>query len=198
MRLFIALNLPKSERERIDKAAQPLREEKLPVRWLVPDHFHVTLKFLGEVRKERLPQVEEAMARVAASTKAFKTKLGGFGAFPTVRRPQVIWLGVAANPELRCLKQDLEWTLGPLGFEAEMRAFHPHVTLGRADDRDGVGVFRRLDELMAALKFRGEIHVQTIDLMRSQTSREGSTYTLLSSAKLSATLTPSSEGELSA
>jgi hypothetical protein len=51
---------------------------------------------------------------------------------------------------------------------------------------------------MAALKFRGEIHVQTIDLMRSQTSREGSTYTVLSSSKLSATLTPSSEGELSA
>jgi len=186
MRLFIALNLPKSERERIHEAAKPLRDEELPVRWLEPDHFHVTLKFLGEVRKERLPQVEEAMARVAASTQAFKTKLAGFGAFPTVRHPRVIWLGVVANPELRCLKQDLEWTLGDLGFEAETRAFHPHVTLGRADDRDGIGVFRRLDEILAGLKFRGELRVETLDLMRSQTSREGSTYTLLSSGKLSA------------
>jgi 2'-5' RNA ligase len=186
MRLFIALNLPETERERIDKAAQPLRDLDLPVRWLGPEHFHVTLKFLGEVRKERMPLVEEAMTRVAASTRAFKTKLTGFGAFPTIRRPRVIWLGVVANPELRCLKQDLEWTLGEAGFEAETRVFHPHVTLGRAGDRDESGVFRGLDEVMASIEFRAELKVQALDLMRSQMTREGSTYALLSSEKLSA------------
>jgi 2'-5' RNA ligase len=185
MRLFIALNLPTAERDRIHKAAEPLRDGNLPVRWLGPEHFHVTLKFLGEVRKERLTLVEEAMARVASSTKAFKTKLTGFGAFPTIRRPSVIWLGVVATAELRCLKQDVEWTLGDLGFDAETRAFHPHVTIGRADDRDGAGAFRGLDTVMADMKFKGDMKVEALDLMRSQTSPGGSRYTLVSSARLS-------------
>jgi 2'-5' RNA ligase len=184
MRLFIALNLPKKERERIYRAARPLREEDLPVRWLEPAHFHVTLKFLGEVRRERLPQVDEAVQRVARSTAPFETKFAGFGAFPTIRRPRVVWLGVRANPELRCLKQDLEWRLGEIGFDAETRAFHPHVTLGRASDRNGAGAFRGLDELIAGLVFMGDVKVHTLDLMRSDTSREGSTYSLLSSARL--------------
>ena len=184
MRLFIALNLPKKERQRIYSAARCLREEEMPVRWLEPDHFHITLKFLGEIRRERVPRVEEAIARVAETTAPFATTLGGFGAFPTIRRPRVIWLGVGANPELRCLKQDIEWALGDLGFEAETRAFHPHVTLGRADDKNGAGAFRGLDDMMAELEFKGDVRVHSLDLMRSQVSPEGATYTVLSSAKL--------------
>jgi 2'-5' RNA ligase len=184
MRLFIALNLPKKERARIYRAARPLREEDMPVRWLEPDHYHVTLKFLGEVRRERVPDVEQVIARVAESTASFSTTLGGFGAFPTIRRPRVIWLGVGANPELRCLKQDLEWALGDAGFDSERRAFHPHVTLGRADDRDGAGAFRGLDEKVAGLEFKGDVKVHSLDLMRSQLSREGATYSVVSSARL--------------
>ena len=184
MRLFIALNLPKKDRQRIYRAARPLREGDMPIRWLEPDHFHVTLKFLGEVANGQEASLEELVTKVAQSTKAFTTKFGGFGAFPTIRRPRVVWLGIAANPELRCLKQDLEWALGDVGFEAETRAFHPHVTLGRADDRGGAGAFRGLDALMADMVFRGQVKVHTLDLMKSQLSREGSKYTVLSSVRL--------------
>ena len=184
MRLFVALNLPKKDRERIHRATRKLRDEELPVRWVDVDGFHVTLKFLGEVRRERLEEVEQAINRVASSTKAFRTKFGGFGAFPSVRQPRVIWLGVKANPELRCLKQDLEYSFGDIGFEAETRAFHPHVTLGRADDREGAGAFRSLDDLLSALECTGDVRVATVDLMESKLGPGGSKYTLLSSVKL--------------
>ena len=184
MRFFIALNLPQKERQRIHAAARPLREEGIPVRWIEPDDFHVTLKFLGEVRREVMPGIEGAAVRVASETRSFATKLGGFGAFPTVRHPRVIWLGVEANAELRCLKQDVEWALGDVGFEAETRAFHPHVTLGRVDDRGGAGVFRGLDEIMARIAFRGDLNVHSLDLMRSHGSGEGARYSIVSSAKL--------------
>lgn len=184
MRLFVSLSLPKKDRERIHRTARKLRETDMPVRWIDAGDLHITLKFLGEVRRERLEEVEQAMNRVASTTKAFSTRFGGFGAFPSIRQPRVIWLGVGANPELRCLKQDLEWSFGDLGFEAETRAFHPHVTLGRADDRDGAGAFRGLDDVMADLECEGEVKVTTLDLMRSQLSPQGSTYTVLSSARL--------------
>lgn len=184
MRLFIALNLPKKDRDSIYRAARPLREEDLPVRWVESDHFHVTLKFLGEVRRERVPAIEQALAKVAAETKPFTTTIGGFGAFPTIRRPRVIWLGVGANPELRCLKQDLEWALGDAGFEAETRAFHPHVTIGRSSDRNGAGAFRGLDDKMADMTFKGSLKVHTLDLMQSKTHRGGALYTVHSSVRL--------------
>ncbi|MBM4182802.1 MAG: RNA 2',3'-cyclic phosphodiesterase [Gemmatimonadetes bacterium] len=184
MRLFVALNLPKKDRERIRRATGKLRQTNMPVGWTDEGHYHVTLKFLGEVRRERLEEVTKAMHGVAESTKSFTTKFSDFGAFPSVRQPRVIWLALGASPELRLLKQDLEWSFGDIGFEAETRAFHPHVTLGRAGDRDGAGAFRGLDEILAELECKGPIKVSTIDLMESKLSPQGSTYSVLSSARL--------------
>lgn len=184
MRLFLALNLPKKERARIHRAARRLREQDLPVRWVEPDNYHVTLKFLGEVRRDRLASIEEAVERVTSATRNFSTQLGGFGAFPTIRRPRVIWLGVGANPELRCLKHDLEWGLADAGFEPETRSFHPHITLGRARSDGAAGAFRGLDALVPELGFEGALKVRTVDLMQSRLSREGAQYSVVASVRL--------------
>ncbi len=186
MRLFIGLKLPKKQKDRIFRAARPLREEELPVRWVDPENFHVTLKFLGEVRRDRVPPIQEALGRIAAGTSPFSTDIGGFGAFPSVRRPRVIWAGIRACPELRCLKQDLEWTLSELGFDVETRAFHPHVTLGRAREGGGDGVFRGLDTCFAELELDGELRVHTVDLMESRLSPDGARYSVVSGARLGA------------
>lgn len=184
MRLFIALNLPKKERMRIHRASARLREGDLPVRWIDPENYHLTLKFLGSVHQARVRDIEEIVQRVAQSTLQFDMTLESFGAFPTIRRPRVVWLGVVASAELRCLKQDLEWGLADAGFEAETRAFHPHLTLGRADAKGGAGQFRGFDEVLAETEFEGRATVHTLDLMRSHLSREGATYSVVSSAKL--------------
>jgi RNA 2',3'-cyclic 3'-phosphodiesterase len=184
MRLFIALNLPGEERERIHAAAAPLREAGFPVRWLDPENFHLTLKFLGDVRSEMLPVVEKVVRNVAGQTAHFPLSLGGFGAFPTIRRPRVIWIGATPTPALRCLKQDIEWGLASHGFERETRAFHPHITLGRADEQKGAGAFRGLDELSAGLGYSSVVPLDTVELMRSHLSRKGARYTVVQSSPL--------------
>ena len=186
MRLTIGLNFPKKQRASIHRSCRALREEGLPVRWLEPDDFHVTMKFLGEIRRDQVASIEERVAKVAAATKSFTTEFAGFGAFPTIRRPEVLWLGVSANAELRCLKQDLEWNLGDLGFGAETRSFHPHVTLGRADGSGGAGVFRALDTVMAGLDYDAELKVHSVDIIRSRLTPEGIRYKVISSSRLSA------------
>lgn len=178
MRLFIALNLPDDEKERIQAAVMPLREANLPVRWVEPENYHLTLKFLGDVQPERVDRVAAAVDEVAAKTAPFELDVGGFGAFPTIRRPRVLWLGVDATPALRCLKQDVEWALTDLGFDRETRAFHPHLTLGRADTEGGAGMFRGLDEMAASLTYTGTFDVETVDLMRSKLSKEGPDYSV--------------------
>jgi 2'-5' RNA ligase len=184
MRLFVALNLPKKERDRIFRSSRRLREEDLPVRWVEPDNFHVTLKFLGEVHPDRVERVEAVLERVARATGAFEVQTRGFGAFPTIRRPSVIWLGVDPSPVLRCLKQDIEWALATCGFERETRAFHPHLTLGRSSEESGGGAFRGLDELVAGMDYSGTFKVRNLDLMKSQLSKQGPRYSVLSSSHL--------------
>lgn len=186
MRLFLAVNLPKKEKDRIHRSARPLRERELPVQWIDPDHYHLTLKHLGPVRPERLDSIEAVMQKVSDSTQAFAASIAGFGAFPTIRRPEVLWAGIEATPEMRCLKQDLEWGLAELGFERETRAFHPHISLGRASGEGGAGAFRGVDDVVAEMAHSGEFMIRSIDLMQSKADRSGPLYTVLRSTKLSA------------
>ena len=185
MRLFIALNLPKKERDRIHRSARPLRESDYPVRWVESDQYHITLKFLGDVHPDKVERVQKALDRVAGGTPEFEVKMGGFGAFPTIRKPRVLWVGAEPSPALRCLKQDLEWALAECGFEREMQAFHPHLTLGRSTEDGGGGVFRGLEEMVGKLDYAGKFSVHTVDLMSSQLSRQGPSYTVVSSSHLS-------------
>ena len=184
MRLFIAINIPKKERDRIYRAARVLRERDYPVRWVKPELFHLTLKFLGDVRPEAVPTIEEVLGTVAAGTGGFEMAIGGFGAFPTIRRPRLLWVGVDPSPALRCLKQDLEWALSNHGFDRETRAFHPHFSLGRALSEDGAGAFRGLDDMAADLEYTGEVKVWKVDLMASHLSTSGPRYEVLSSFPL--------------
>jgi len=184
MRLFIAINIPKKERNRIYRAARPLREAEYPVRWVESELFHLTLKFLGDVRPAAVPGVEEVIGSVAEKTGSFPMEIGGFGAFPTVRRPRVLWVGADPSPALRCLKQDLEWALSDKGFDRETRAFHPHFTLGRATTNQGAGAFRGLDSLTADLSLSAEVKVWKVDLMESHLSASGPRYEILSSFPL--------------
>lgn len=184
MRLFIGIHLPGPLRRRIDEATRTLRDESLPVRWIEPENFHVTLKFLGDVPGDRISDVERVMISIGERTRRFSIQLGGFGAFPTVRRPRVFWIGIEASSELRSLKQDIEFGLVGVGFQSELRAFHPHVTLGRVRPRQGAGTFRGLDERLAAMTFQEEAEVVSVDLFRSRTSPGGTHYSVLSEARL--------------
>ena len=184
MRLFIALNLSEGAKEGVHNAARPLREAGLPVRWLDPDSYHITLKFLGNPHPELAPRVSDVIEEVAGKNRPFSMEIRGFGAFPTIRRPRVLWAGVEPVLALRCLKQDVEWGLAELGFSRETSAFHPHVTVGRARAETGAGAFRGLDALAAGLDYRHHIDVTSVEVMRSRLSRSGARYSVLSSVVL--------------
>ena len=184
MRLFIALNLPEREKDRIHRTVRRLKEARAPVRWVDPVNYHVTLAFLGEVPLERVGPVRDALNRVASKTRGFTMELKGIGAFPTLRRPRVIWLGIKASSRLRRLDRDLERALGPIGFEGDGRAFHPHVTLGRVKTKGGSGTFPHLQEMGAKLDHRAQIEMRRVDLMRSHLSKSGVRYSLMESGTL--------------
>jgi 2'-5' RNA ligase len=183
-RLFVALSIPSRERKKIHKVAEPLREDGLPVRWVDPTLYHITVKYLGDVRSEQIDEISETLERVASENQAFQAEMDRFGAFPTLRKPQVLWLGVDPNPALRCLKHDVEWSLSKCGFDRDSRAFHPHLTLGRVGKTGTAGAFRGFDEKAAELTYHGSFAVPEVHLMRSQYTSSGPRYSVVSKSRL--------------
>lgn len=154
------------------------------MRWVDPEQYHITLKFLGNVDRNRRSGIAKALGEVAGSTARFEVAFERFGAFPSARKPRVFWLGVEATPELRCLKQDIELRLKKQDFERDGRGFHPHVTLGRTRRGGRAGDFRDFSPLTAEEPLDATLGVTAIELVRSRTTRKGSRYTVQSRSPL--------------
>lgn len=183
-RLFLSIGLPPEIQSGIAQALDPVVSAGFPIRWAPPALFHLTLKFLGEVGDDAIPGILPVMDRIAQANAPFDLDLGGVGAFPTIRRPQILWVGVDPSPPLRCLKQDLEWGFTALRFERETRAFLPHVSVGRAARDLGAGRFRGLDEQAAAIEWRSSIRVPEVQLMRSDLHPGGAVHSLIHTSPL--------------
>lgn len=107
-----------------------------PVRWVRGDALHVTVKFFGEVVTDQVDAVREALRAATRNTPVLPFAPGELGAFPSLRRPRVLWAGYESEAALELLAHRVEQRADALGFPVEGRPFRPHVTLGRV--RDGV------------------------------------------------------------
>lgn len=131
MRLFAALPIAEPARGEIAKLLTRLREPGWPLR-LVQDHgVHLTMKFFGEVPAGRLEVIEEAVRAAVPGTGPLHLQLSDVGAFPSERRPRIIWVGLDAPPGLELLQDRLERRAEAIGFPPEGTPFRPHVTLAR-------------------------------------------------------------------
>ncbi len=184
MRLFVAVNLPAAERHAVWEATAPLRASRLPVRWTPEASLHVTLRFLGEVDDARVPAITTALLDSVRGVRTFAVGLGGVGAFPSLARPRVVWMGVERHPALELLANDVERGLNALGFEPELRPFAPHLTLGRAKHGAGGAALRDLGPLAGAVDHQGTSVVESVDLMQSSLGPGGAEYTVLARAAL--------------
>jgi 2'-5' RNA ligase len=169
-RLFVSIELPHSIAQRLEELDPHLRG----VRWLAPEQMHLTLSFLGNVPKD----IEEKLGNNlnAIEWKAFFLPLVGFGAFPGKGRPNVIWIGVGTgHPHLFQLHKRVQEAALAAGFEPDLRAFHPHVTVARCRDVSPEAI-RPLLKAHAGFD-AGMIHVESFCLNSSELTPDGSVYT---------------------
>ncbi len=132
MRLFVATEVPPSVAGAVARAVEGLKRGFRSVRWEDPAKYHFTLKFLGEVGAERLPDVTAAVARSSLRVEPFDVRLRGFGSVPPGRSPRVVWAGVGSGGvELGRLAEALEGEFRALGFPREARPYSAHLTVGR-------------------------------------------------------------------
>lgn len=183
MRLFIAVGLDEVIRQNLSKAQERLRSARCSVKWVQPELMHITLRFLGEVEEQRIPQLQEVMAAAASGIAPFGLAVVGLGAFPERGAPRVLWAGVRDNGSLATLNHRLEEGLRRLGFAPEERPFSPHLTIGRVKDPRGANALRGPLAAEGASEF-GSCTISELVLMQSVLSPAGPTYTPLHRQKL--------------
>jgi len=200
-RTFVAIELPRAVRAKVIEHIEQLRRNVPDARasWSREHNLHLTLKFLGNVPVNELPQLSDAIARALRGVKPFELTVAGCGVFLSSGRPNVLWIGVSepsATPEppediaravqvaggptssLRILQERIEDECSKLGFPREQRAFHPHLTIARLRKTGGE---RRLGEAHKSLEFSSEtFSVSEVVLFKSELLREGSKHTPIS------------------
>ena len=188
IRSFIAIELPEELKLALTRLRDQLKSgSQTPVKWVDPYSIHLTLKFLGNISKDMGGKITMALEEAIRGISPFHLEAKGLGVFPSLKRVQVVWVGVTGEVDrLSQLQQRIESSLATLGFVPESRPFTPHLTLARLRDQATPDERQGLGQLIAGISFEKvyAIDVDSVHLMRSQLTREGAIYSRISSIKL--------------
>ncbi len=185
MRMFVAIDLPAGVRDRAEEIQRALRPAAKGLKWVSAHNLHLTVKFLGEVEADQLAALQYELEGCARGCPPFSLEVEGLGAFPNLRRPRVVWLGVKGQVDLlQQLVKRVDKSLRPLGFEPEKGRFTAHLTLGRA--RQPVPAPELEKALLAGRTVQvGPLSVGELRLMRSSLGGPEPVYEVVSRHALS-------------
>ncbi len=181
MRLFIAIELPEDLKQAIAKVQGQLKAAGASANWTRPGGIHLTLKFLGEVEEAKVGGITEALESACRGTAPLLLDIAGAGAFPNVKSPRVLWLGVRGDTErLATLQTAIEDAMERLGFEREERKFSPHLTLARIKFPKPRDNWAAMVDGIRDVNL-GSFTAGHVSLMQSELRRDGAVYTELKS-----------------
>ncbi len=149
------------------------------MRWTDPEKIHLTLKFFGNIEESRIDPIFKSIEEPIRNTLPFSLKVRGVGAFPHLKNPRVIWIGLVEEKGiLTSFQKQIETQLEKVGFQPENRPFHPHLTLGRMKSSRGKEELVERMEKHREEEF-GIFKVERMILFKSDLRPSGPIYTPL-------------------
>ena len=183
MRTFIAIELGKPVKDALSRLQSELNKSEADVKWVFPENIHLTLKFLGEVKEEKIPKIIQSLKKIAHTVNSFRAEINTIGAFPNAKSPRVIWVGIEQGKEnLLQLAELIEDGAVKLGFPREERKFSAHITIGRVRSPKSKAA---LLQTMEQLQFDPLSQtIKSIALFKSTLTPKGPIYEKLSEESL--------------
>ena len=170
MRCFIGIELPSYIKQNLAHLQKQIGNKYAKIKWVLPKNIHQTLKFLGELDRDEIELVEEALANI--KFKRFTMRLDKIGWFPNDDRINVIWIGLKPEKNILNLHGETELKLGSL-FKKDDK-FSVHLTVGR------VKFVKNREKLLSDLKRanvqRDSFLVKDFSLTVSELTRDGPKY----------------------
>ncbi len=188
MRVFIAIDIGEKVKKSLDGLLKQLQDSvdirKGDVKWVRPDNMHLTLKFLGEIKDDKIAEVCNIVENVAGRHKSFELNVESLGYFGG-KTARVLWVGTGAGSDnLRQLAEELEQELALAGWPEETREFSGHLTLCRINNPAAGAKLARISEDYKDFKV-GVVSADSVSVYQSQLMPAGPIYTVLGNYKLS-------------
>jgi 2'-5' RNA ligase len=186
IRSFIAIELPEVIRTQLQNLQDNLKTCGFKVRWVRPGNIHLTLKFLGNIDEKKMEKVGRTLkARVNQFTPLLLSAKG-FGVFPGIRRPRIIWVGLGGQvSSLVALQKMVVKDLETIGYQGEKTPFKAHLTLGRV--KGAIDALRLQDAIQTFADFESEIFLaDEVFLFKSDLKPGGPVYSKLSAFAMNA------------
>jgi RNA 2',3'-cyclic 3'-phosphodiesterase len=169
-RLFVSIDLPAA----IEKILVDLDPHIPGARWTAGDQMHLTLGFFPDVPEDVDLALREKLS--AIEFRAFFLPIEGLGKFPPKGPPKIIWIGVGSgHPHLFQLHKRVQEAALAVALEADLRPWHPHITLARCRDVPE-GALRKFFKSNAELD-AGMIRVDAFHLYCSELTPAGPIHT---------------------
>ncbi|MHC4574320.1 MAG: RNA 2',3'-cyclic phosphodiesterase [Planctomycetota bacterium] len=187
MRAFIAIDIDREIRKALSNLQLELQSKidikKSDIKWVNPDSIHLTLKFLGEIKDEKVVDVCNIVKDMAGSHQGFELDVESVGHFGG-RSARVVWVGCGDNSDpLRKLQKDIEQQLASAGWPEEKRDFTGHLTLCRVRNPKAGVKLAQLTEAYKDFKL-GTMPADSVIVYQSQLRPSGPIYIPLGNYKL--------------
>lgn len=131
MRLFVAVTLEQELKEYLNGRQKAMQVYCRRGNFSRPENFHLTIKFLGEVKPELVPAVTQAMDEGAGTVRPFQLQLGRWGYFSRGEK-KILWVGLQGETDrLLELFRNVDLALAKRGFPKETRPLKAHITMAR-------------------------------------------------------------------
>jgi 2'-5' RNA ligase len=183
VRTFIAVDFPASMLEKIEDITAFFKSKtpEKALKWVDKDNLHLTLKFLGEINKSQIEQVQTVMAQSLEGYQPVDIEISGLGMYPDKRVPRVIWLGISGGEHLLEFHKTLDQSLARLGIKPEGRPYSPHLTIARVRRGTDKNIAKEIGETLSQFKVEplGAIHIDRVLLYQSELTPSGPVYTTL-------------------
>ena len=172
MRAFISIEIPKEIRDELWKFQKGFKEFA-KVKWVSKKHYHLCLKFLGNVSEDKIEKVKIALRNV--KFESFEVSLNKTGVFPNEGKINVVWFDLTPVKDIMNLQNGVEDSL--TGLFERGREFAVHVTLGRVKR---VIKKKEFIEKLKSLEFsKAKFKIENFYLIKSELTKEGPKYKIL-------------------
>jgi len=178
-RLFVGIPLSFELKQKL----KPVLEE-LSLPGVAPvgiEKLHLTVKFLGEVEEEKIPEIQEKLQEISLKTSPFRVELGHLGVFPEEGNPKVLWVGVESE-EMTHLMQLADKSLDYTRAN-EHKEEIPHLTLARIKNNSSLSQLKTIFFKYKSLQW-GVWDIDKIHLYEAELTPKGPIYSPLQEFKL--------------
>lgn len=179
IRCFLAIKINGTLRELLKKIlADFVIEFPNCVKWVPLENIHITIKFIGNLNTTHMDALQVDLSNALASLPVFQIESNQIGAFPNIKNPRIIWLGIRYPIHMKHTFSQIETILKVYGYPVENRPFKPHLTLGRVKKNVSLKDLLDISCHLSSYKLNevGSMRAKDLTLFKSTLTPDGPFY----------------------